>query len=60
VKTNPIIKLILKGIKGLTIEGNGSEFICHGRMQPLTLFALSVDGLTFKDNTIKHNTQYKL
>jgi len=26
-----------KGFKGLTIEGNGSEFVCHGRMQPLTL-----------------------
>jgi hypothetical protein len=25
------------GVRGLTIEGNGSEFVCHGRMQPLTL-----------------------
>jgi len=33
-KTCPIV---LKGIKGLTIEGNGSEFVFHGRMQPLTL-----------------------
>ena len=33
-KTCPVV---LKGINGLVIEGNGSEFICHGRMQPLTL-----------------------
>jgi hypothetical protein len=33
-KTCPIV---LRGIKGLTIEGNGSEFVFHGRMQPLTL-----------------------
>jgi hypothetical protein len=33
-KTCPIV---LKGINGLTIDGNGSEFVCHGRMQPLTL-----------------------
>ena len=32
-KTCPIV---LKGIKGLTLEGNGSEFVYHGRMQPLT------------------------
>ena len=37
---NPkICPVVLKGIKGLTIEGNGSEFVCHGRMQPLTLEA---------------------
>jgi hypothetical protein len=29
--------VVLRGIKGLTIEGNGSEFVCHGRVQPLTL-----------------------
>ena len=29
--------MVLKGMKNLTIEGNGSEFVCHGRMQPLTL-----------------------
>jgi hypothetical protein len=35
---NPkICPVVLKGIEGLTIEGNGSEFVCHGRMQPLTL-----------------------
>ena len=35
---NPrICPVVLKGIKGLTIEGNGSEFVYHGRMQPLTL-----------------------
>ena len=33
-KTCPVV---LKGFKGLVIEANGSEFICHGRMQPLTL-----------------------
>jgi len=33
-KTCPVV---LKGINCLTIEANGSEFICHGRMQPLTL-----------------------
>lgn len=33
-KTCPVV---LQGFKGLTIEGNGSEFVCHGRMQPLTL-----------------------
>jgi len=33
-KTCPVV---MKGINGLTIEANGSEFICHGRMQPLTL-----------------------
>ncbi len=35
---NPkICPILLKELKELTIEGNGSEFICHGRMQPLTL-----------------------
>jgi len=35
---NPkICPIVLKGIKGLTIDGNGSEFVFHGRMQPLTL-----------------------
>ena len=35
---NPkICPIMLKGIEGLTIEGNGSELIFHGRMQPLTL-----------------------
>ena len=35
---NPkICPVVLKGMKNLTIEGNGSEFVCHGRMQPLTL-----------------------
>ncbi len=33
-KTCPIV---LRKIKGLTIKGNGSEFVFHGRMQPLTL-----------------------
>lgn len=33
-KTCPIV---LKGITGLTIDGTGSEFVCHGRLQPLTL-----------------------
>ncbi|MCX6996708.1 MAG: alpha-1,3-galactosidase B [Kiritimatiellaeota bacterium] len=35
---NPkICPVVLRGLKGLTIEGQGSEFVCHGRMQPLTL-----------------------
>ena len=35
---NPrICPIVLKGIEELTIDGNGSEFICHGIMQPLTL-----------------------
>jgi hypothetical protein len=35
---NPkICPVVLKGFKGLTMEGNGSEFIWHGRMQPLTV-----------------------
>ena len=35
---NPkICPIVLKGFEDLIIEGNGSEFICHGRMQPLTL-----------------------
>jgi hypothetical protein len=35
---NPkICPIVLKRIKGLTLEGEGSEFVYHGRMQPLTL-----------------------
>ncbi|MEI7910938.1 MAG: hypothetical protein WCK77_14985 [Verrucomicrobiota bacterium] len=35
---NPkICPVVLKGLGNLTIEGNGSQFVCHGRMQPLTL-----------------------
>ena len=35
---NPkICPIVLKGIKDVIIEGNGSEFVFHGRMQPLTL-----------------------
>ncbi len=35
---NPkICPVVLKGLTGLIIEGNGSEFVYHGRMQPLTL-----------------------
>jgi len=34
---NPkICPIVLRNLKGLTIEGNGAEFIYHGRMQPLT------------------------
>lgn len=35
---NPkILAVLLEQIKDLTIDGNGSEFIMHGRMQPFTL-----------------------
>jgi hypothetical protein len=35
---NPkICPVVLRGMKNVTIDGNGSEFVCHGRMQPLTL-----------------------
>lgn len=35
---NPkICPVVLRGMKNVTIEGSGSEFVCHGRMQPLTL-----------------------
>jgi len=35
---NPrICPIVLKGVKGLRIDGNGSEFVFHGRMQPFTL-----------------------
>lgn len=35
---NPkILAVLLEQINGLTIDGNGSEFIMHGRMQPFTL-----------------------
>jgi len=48
---NPkICPVVLKGIKGLTLEGNGSEFICHGRMQPLTLEAC--EGVTVRNLNI--------
>ena len=35
---NPkILAVLLEQINDLTIDGNGSEFIMHGRMQPFTL-----------------------
>ena len=35
---NPkICPVVLKELRNLTIEGNGSQFVCHGRMQPITL-----------------------
>ncbi|MCP4455699.1 MAG: hypothetical protein GY809_29925 [Planctomycetes bacterium] len=35
---NPrICPIVLKDITGLTLDGQGSTFVCHGRMQPLTL-----------------------
>jgi hypothetical protein len=48
---NPkICPVVLKGIKGLTIEGSGSEFVCHGRMQPLTLE--DCEGVTVRNLSI--------
>ena len=32
-----ILAVLLEQINDLTIDGNGSEFIMHGRMQPFTL-----------------------
>ena len=43
-KTCPVV---LKGLRNLTIEGNGSELVCHGRMQPLTLE--DCVGVTFRN-----------
>ena len=35
---NPkILAVLLDQVNNLTIDGNGSEFIMHGRMQPFTL-----------------------
>ena len=35
---NPkVCPIVLKGLEDLIIEGNGSELVFHGRMQPLTL-----------------------
>jgi hypothetical protein len=35
---NPkICPIVLREFSGLTIDGNGSEFVFHGRMQPFTL-----------------------
>jgi len=35
---NPkILAVLLDEVNGLTIDGNGSEFVMHGRMQPFTL-----------------------
>lgn len=35
---NPkILAILLEELEGITIDGSGSEFIMHGRMQPITL-----------------------
>lgn len=39
--------IVLKDIKNLTIVGNGSELICHGIMQPITLE--NCQGVTVRD-----------
>ena len=45
---NPkICPIVLKGIRDLTIDGNGSEFVFHGRMQPFTLE--NCEGVTVKN-----------
>jgi hypothetical protein len=42
-----ICPIVLKDIKGLTIDGNGSEFVYHGKMQPFTLD--NCEGVTVKN-----------
>ncbi|MBQ7023214.1 MAG: hypothetical protein IJN29_06510 [Akkermansia sp.] len=44
------------GQKNLTINGNGSTFIFHGRMQPILL--MDSQNITLRDITIRHDNPY--
>ncbi|MBQ2379504.1 MAG: hypothetical protein II295_03845 [Akkermansia sp.] len=50
------VGLPLVGQKGLTINGNGSVFIFHGKMQPVLL--MDSENVTLNDITIRHDNAY--
>lgn len=50
--TSKAIGMALDGFQSLTLEGNGAQFIFHGRMLPLALTHSS--GCTLKDFSIDH------
>ncbi len=46
----------LVGQRGLTINGNGSTFIFHGKMQPVLI--MDSENVTLNDITIRHDNAY--